>query len=248
MATWNWATGPSIDGHPLSLDEGRPGLPAPSTVLLRIDRGPLDPRRPRQPLREERTEDRHGDMDRGLASPREVCSRCYYIFRRLISFFFFLLSIFFEKKKMKKKRTIEKWQASSRVRSSRRHGVNWGHTPAQKFHNDGRRSLHHLPQPQQKHTVRPLSSRQTQSRGAKKTATWAIDGRPSQMPTNKNGFLATPGELILPADTLHDALKQGGVAILVNRITLPSLKWMIFPRRILYVATSRRRASRRTIA
>ena len=34
------------------------------------------------------------------------------------------------------------------------------HTPAQTCHNDGRRSWHHVPQPQQKHTVRPLSSRQ----------------------------------------------------------------------------------------
>ena len=42
------------------------------------------------------------------------------------------------------------------------------------------------------------------------------------MPTNKNGFLATPGELTLPAGTLHGALKQGGVAILVDRATLPS--------------------------
>ena len=33
-------------------------------------------------------------------------------------------------------------------------------TPAQTCHNDGRRSWHHVPQPQQKHTVRPLSSRQ----------------------------------------------------------------------------------------
>ena len=33
-------------------------------------------------------------------------------------------------------------------------------TPAQTCHNDARRSWHHVPQPQQKHAVRPLSSRQ----------------------------------------------------------------------------------------
>ena len=35
-----------------------------------------------------------------------------------------------------------------------------GGTPAQPCHNDGRDPWHHVPQPQQKHTVRPLSSRQ----------------------------------------------------------------------------------------
>ena len=33
-------------------------------------------------------------------------------------------------------------------------------TPAQTCHNDGRDPWHYVPQPQQKHTVRPLSSRQ----------------------------------------------------------------------------------------
>ena len=42
------------------------------------------------------------------------------------------------------------------------------------------------------------------------------------MPTNRNGFLSTPGELTLPHEVLHDANKQGGVAILVTRITFLS--------------------------
>ena len=37
------------------------------------------------------------------------------------------------------------------------------------------------------------------------------------MSTNRNGFFSTPGELTLPHEVLHDANKQGGVAILVTR-------------------------------
>ena len=49
-----------------------------------------------------------------------------------------------------------------------------------------------------------------------------LTGNLLPMPTNKNGFFGTPGELTLPYDVLHDANKQGGVAILVSRVTLPS--------------------------
>ena len=42
------------------------------------------------------------------------------------------------------------------------------------------------------------------------------------MSTNKNGFFGTPGELTLPHEVLNDANKQGGVAILVTRVTFPS--------------------------
>ena len=42
------------------------------------------------------------------------------------------------------------------------------------------------------------------------------------MSTYKNGFFGTPGKLTLPHEVLNDANKQGGVAILVTRVTFPS--------------------------
>ena len=42
------------------------------------------------------------------------------------------------------------------------------------------------------------------------------------MSTTSDGFFNTPGELTIPHDVLHDANKQGGVAILVTRLTFPS--------------------------
>ena len=40
------------------------------------------------------------------------------------------------------------------------------------------------------------------------------------MPTNKNGFLFTPGELTLPPEVLHDGHKYGGVAAFIARVIL----------------------------
>ena len=42
------------------------------------------------------------------------------------------------------------------------------------------------------------------------------------MSTTKDGFFNTPGELTIPHGVLHDANTQGGVAILVTRLTFPS--------------------------
>ena len=56
----------------------------------------------------------------------------------------------------------------------------------------------------------------------KKRPNERLAGARHPMPTNKNGFLGTPGELTLPAEVIHDAHKQGGVAILVNCVTLPA--------------------------
>ena len=42
------------------------------------------------------------------------------------------------------------------------------------------------------------------------------------MPTTDDGFYTTPGELTIPHSALRHAVSQGGVPILVTRISLPS--------------------------
>ena len=42
------------------------------------------------------------------------------------------------------------------------------------------------------------------------------------MSTTRDGFYNTPGDLTIPHDTLHHANGQGGIAILVTRLTFPA--------------------------